>query len=222
MQNLHDLFVFAVQNGLSQNTLLLLLLLPAVATLVVFFRVLVGLEYLNINRAIFLSLGVASLGLAQGLFFFIATVGLDLLFHALLERKRLLPPAKYGFSLLAMMLILLILFTLAAYIKADITRTILSLNIVSVLLIVISSHAMFQSSPGDPALRPLAWILQMIIFLAGSFFILTSPVVQAFAFDSPLVFLAMIIVLMIVLGRFKGLRLIEYVRFASVMLKKES
>lgn len=221
---LNDLFTFAIQNGLPQdtlllnNSLLLLLLLPAVATLVIFFRVVIGLEYLQLSRAIFLSMGFAALGLGLGLFFFLLSIGLDLLIKFAFDRVKLLPQAKYSIVLFFTLLLLLSFFITAGYVTKD---GFASLDIVSVLLIVVSAQGMLQIGPGDSRLHPFAWLVEMILFLYMSFFLLASPALQKIVLESPILYLGSLVVLMLLLGRFKGLRLNELFRFFHVISNKE-
>lgn len=215
---LSDLFVFAVQNGLPQDTLLFLLLLPAVAALVIFFRVVIGVEYLQLNRAIFLALGVASLGMYLGIFFFLASIVLDIGIRSLLEGRRLLPPAKYALVLLFTMLILLAFLILAGYFSKP---SLVSLSIIPILLIIVNAQGMLQISPGDSMWRPFAWLLQMFIFLYGSFLLLTMPSIQEFALRSPSLYVGILVIVMLILGRYRGLRVSEFFRFFKVISKPE-
>lgn len=215
---LSDLFTFALQNGLPQDTLLFLLLLPAVATLVIMFRVVIGVEYLQLNRAIFLALGVASLGMYLGIFFFLASIVLDIGIRSLLEGRRILPPAKYALVLLFTMLALLALLILAGYFSSP---SLVSLSIIPILLIIVNAQGMLQISPGDSWRRPFAWLAQMLVFLYGSFLLLTTPSLQEFVLRSPLLYLGILVILMVALGKYRGLRLSEFVRFFSVISKPE-
>lgn len=215
---INDLLTFSIQNGVSQSTFLLLLLIPAVATLVTFFKVVIGLEYLQLSRGIFLSLGVASIGFGYGLLFFIIGIALDFLLRLALERRRLLPPAKHALSVLFASVVMMCLFIFAGYFTR---QEFLSLDIIPVLLILVNSQGIFQVNPGDHPLRPVGWLLGMILFLYGGFLLLTSQTLQTFALTSPVLFLAVLLVLLLILGRFRGLRIVELFRFFRVISRQE-
>lgn len=218
---LSDVLLFAMRNGIPQNTLLLLLLLPAVAALVIFFRVVIGVEYLGLNRGIFLALGIASLGL-HGLFFFLASIMADIAIRGALERRRLLPPAKYALVLFITLLILLSLFIAAAYSSKDPSNNaFLSLGILPILLIIVSAQGMLQINPGDSLWRPFGWLAEMLIFLGGGFFLLTSLAMRQFVISSPGIYVVSLLIIMIALGKYRGLRVSEFFRFVKVMSKPE-
>jgi len=213
-----DLFTFALQNGLSEQTLRWILLLPLVATWVIFFRVVVGLEHLALNRGLLLALGVSLLGLGWGIFFFFFAVALDLFLHGILDNRRLLPPATYALILFFTLLALLLLLMGAGYFtKTDL----IGLGILPILLVIVSAQGMLQINPGDPPRRPAFWLTGMLLFLGGGFFLLTSPEIQDFAFSSPIIYVVIIFLLMITLGRFRGLRLNEHARFFKIISRNQ-
>lgn len=213
---LHDLFAFSLQNGLPQDTLLLLLLLPSLALLVVFFRVVIGLSDLPVHRGIFLALGVSFIGLRYGGLFLITIFLLDFFIRVFLERRRLLPVAKDALSLLFLSLVFLAIFIASGYFTRE---EILSLNILPVLLLLAGAPGMFQINPGDHPLRPFLWLLGIGLFLSGSFFIINWVWLHAFIFSSPLLYIGMVSFLLIFLARFPGLRVVEFFRFFRVLVR---
>ncbi|MBI3273932.1 MAG: hypothetical protein HYZ69_02200 [Candidatus Colwellbacteria bacterium] len=213
---LQDLFTFAIANGLPQDTLLLLLLLPSLALLVVFFRVVIGLSYLSVHRGIFLALGVSFVGLRYGGLFLIITFLLDFFIRAFLESRRLLPPAKDALSLLFLSLVFLAIFITSGYFTKEV---ILSLDILPIILLLVSAQGMFQINPGDHPLRPFLWLLGIGLFLSGSFFIITWAWLHAFILSSPLLYIGIVGFLLIFLARFPGLRVVEFFRFFRVLTR---
>lgn len=213
---LSDLLTFSIQNGLPEQTVLLLLLLPALAALVIFFRVVVGMGELQMHRGIFLALGVGLLGIKYGLFIFFVTLFFDALVNYVLGEERFLPPAKHAISLFFVSLIVLAALILAGYF----TKSVLIVqDTLLILFVVVSSQGLLQFHLGDHPLKPFTWLLGMAAFLYLGFLLVSSPVVHAFILRSTLLYLGILLTLLFLLARFKGLRFAEYIRFYKVITR---
>lgn len=211
---LSDLFTFSIQNGLPQETIHLLLLIPLLATLVVFFRVVVGVGELQLNRGIFLLLGVGLLGLRYGIFIFLIALLCDLGIQKLLEKARLLVPAKHAISIFFMSIVSLGVFIMAGYFTKSIFIT---QQILLTLLIIVNTQGLLQLHPGDHPLRPVAWLAQILLFLYIGSLLIASVWLQAFLLQSPLLSMGALILIIFFLARFRGLRVVEYIRFWNVI-----
>lgn len=216
---LSELLTFSVQNGLSQDMLLFLLLLPALGVLIVFFRVVIGLP-VPLYRGIFLALAIQSesLGLFYGFAFFVCAVIIDVGVRKLLERWRLLLPARHVFSIFLLSVAALGVFIFAGYFSKE---TLLTIEFLPLLLILVSAQGILQIHPGDHPLKPVFWLLGMALVLASSFFLLSSPPLHSFILSSPLLFLLLLLFSLLLLARFRGLRLVEYVRFFSIIFRSD-
>lgn len=214
-----ELFSFSIQNGLSENMLLFLFLLPALGILIIFFRIVIGLP-VPLYRGILLALAIQSesLGFFYGITFFIAAVIIDVLTRKLLERWRLLLPARHVFSLFLLSIIAVSILTFAGYFSKE---TLLAVEVLPLLLILVSAQGIVQVHPGDHPLKPLFWLLGMVLLLASSFYLLSSSTLHGFILSSPVLFALILFVVLLFLARFRGLRLVEYVRFFSIMSRPD-
>lgn len=216
---LSDLFSFSIQNGLAEDMLLFLLILPALGILIIFFRIVIGLP-VPLYRGIFLALAIQSesLGFFYGMLFFIAAVVIDVLVRKLLERWRLLLPARHVFSLFLLSIIAVSILTLAGYFSKE---SLLAIEFLPLLIILVSAQGILHIHPGEHPLKPAFWFLGMVLLLASSFYLLTSSQLHAFILSSPVLFVLILLFILLFLARFRGLRLVEYVRFFSIMSRSD-
>jgi len=214
---LQDLFTFVIENGLAQDTLLSLLILPALAALIVFFQIVVGLTDLSLIRGILLTLGMVSVGLSYGFFFFLVAFILDFLIRTLLEQQGMLRPAKNAFSLFFLALAFIVIFIFGGYFTK---KGLLALDILPVLLILVTSQGMLQLNLGDHPLRPFIWLLGTSVFLYLAYSLVTSVKIQTIALTSPSLFLGIVFLIILFLARFRGLRLVEFFRFFKIIVKE--
>lgn len=213
---LSDLFTFSIQNGLPQDTIYLLLLLPLLATLVIFFRVIVGIGELQLTKGIFLILGIGLLGLRYGIFIFLIALACDLAIQKVLERARLLPPAKHAVSIFFISLIFLGIFITAGYFTKNVF---IDQQILLTLLIIVTTQGLLQIHPGDHPLRPLTWLAQILIFIYIGSLLVNSRSIQSFLLQSPFLSIGILFIIILFIARFRGLRVTEYVRFFNVITK---
>lgn len=213
---LSDLFTFSIQNGLPQNTIHLLLLLPLLAAFVIFFRVVVGAGEIQLNKGIFLMLGVGLLELRYGIFIFLIALICDFGIQKALERVRLLPYAKHALSIFFISIVFLGIFITAGYFTKNMFIT---QQILLVILIIVNTQGLLQLHPGDHPLRPVAWLVQILIFLYIGSLLINSVFIQTFLLQSPFLSMGILFIIILFLARFRGLRLAEYVRFMNVIKK---
>ncbi len=199
--------------------ILFLLLLPALGVLIIFFRIIVGIP-VPLYRGIFLALAMQSesFGFFYGIAFFAGAVIIDVSLRKLLERKRFLLAARHVFSLFMLSIIALGVFTFAGYFSKE---GLLAIDILPLLLILVSAQGILQIHPGEHPLKPVFWFLGMVFLLASSFYLLTSSQLHAFILSSPFLFGLILLFILLFLARFRGLRLVEYVRFFAFVSRSD-
>jgi hypothetical protein len=161
-----------------------------------------------------LALGVNLVGLIYGVILFFASILLDIIIRKLLEHSRLLPPTKHALSLITIGLVLLGSFITAGYFG---NTDFAALNIISVLLILVSSQGMLHINPGDHPLKPFLWFIGIVFFLYTSFLVFNSWQLHAFIVESPILYGIVLLIIILFLARFRSLRLIEFFRFISII-----
>jgi hypothetical protein len=211
-----NLIAFAVQysvrQGVPSNTIMLILLLPFLATIIVFFRYIIGLSGLGLLVPIALSITLLSTGLLAGIILLATILATSYLARLSLKRVRIMQLPKLALSMWLMAISIVGILTLSA------TRGILSVQDISIfpilLLILLSDRVvpLFLE-------RSMIEVLQitLITFLLGliGYYLLSWEALQTFVILYPETIL-LTVPLNIIMGRYFGLRATEYMRFKSI------
>ncbi|MEK7571580.1 MAG: 7TM domain-containing protein, partial [Patescibacteria group bacterium] len=203
---------YAVKEGVPTNTIILILLLPFLATIVVFFRYIIGLTGLGLLVPIALSITLLSTGLVAG-FILLATILIaSYLARVILKRIRIMQLPKLALSmwLVAISIVAVLTFSAAGGILS-----VQNISIFPILLLVILSDrvvALFLE-------RSMKEVLQvtLITLLLGviGFFLLSWDSLRTFVLLYPEIIL-LCVPLNILMGRYFGLRVSEYMRFRQI------
>jgi transglutaminase-like putative cysteine protease len=191
------------------SALTLILVLPLIATIVVVARIVVGLETFGMFGPVIVALAFLTTGLWWGTLIFVVIVGLGVLLRSALQRLRLQAVAR-----------LAILIALVSAVMGGLTGIgaalgvgpLLNISIFPMIIMsnVIESFAASQVEFGTAqAVRMTVstLFLSMVCYLA-----VDRTGVQALVLAYPEILLATV-VLDVLLGKWRGLRLLEYVRF---------
>ena len=204
-----DAWMRIVRAQVPLSALTLILVLPMIATVVVVARVVVGLETFGMFGPVIVSLAFLTTGLGWGTVIFIVIVGLGVLLRSALQRLRLQAVSR-----------LAILIALVSAVMGGLTVVgaalgigpLLNISIFPMIIMsnVIESFAASQVEFGTAHAARLTantLLLSVICFLA-----VERTGVQAMVLAYPEIVLAAV-VLDVALGKWRGLRLLEYLRF---------
>jgi hypothetical protein len=212
-----NFFAYAVQTaikvGVPANTVMLILLLPVLATIVVFLRHVIGIPSIGLLVPIALSITLLATGLTAGVIL-ITTILLATTFARLIfKRFRIMQLPKLSLSLLIVSLFVFIALTASASVGVLQVR---SLSIFPILLfIILSERIVALQLERAPREIILVIVTTFAMSLIG-FFLLRSEMLRTLVLLYPETVL-LLIPINIVIGRYFGLRLSEYVRFAPIL-----
>ena len=205
-----------VDAGVPVRTVSLLLMLPVIATMVAFFRQVVGIKAFGIYTPSIITFALLAFdpnGLKYGIAIFIAVIGVGMLTRYLLRRLRILYLPRVAITISTISIA--ILGVLAA--SAAFSRTGLASISIFPLLIMITLAEKFiatQIEKGDRVALMLA-LETLIISLVGYFLLSYHPFTELMLRYPWLVLLTFAI--NIALGKWTGLRLSEYLRFRQLI-----
>lgn len=209
---------YLIQNGVSTQTVFLLLALPFLALLVSFSRQLIGLKTFSMYEPLVLAYALYFISptFSEGL-----KIGLPIIFIAwavseitrrVLEKFRLHYISKVSLKISLAAIIILGLMTIAAYFNlVSFTKV----NPFSVILLItlVESVSLFQVKIGS--LKTNLVSLETLLVALLSYLILASNWVELKLITYPyVVFLP--IFLNFFVGRLQGLRLSEFIRFRDI------
>lgn len=203
---------YAVNIGVPANTIILILLLPFLATLVAFVRHILGLPSLELLVPITLSITLIATGLTAGFILLITILIASVISRLLLKRIRIMYLPKMAFSLLVVSIFVFLSLTYSASI--GILR-VKQLSIFPVLIFIILSDKIVTLQLERSA-KETAYITVITIGLGILGYILLSyEHLRNFIILYPEMILLLIPVNLLI-GRYFGLRLTEYLRFAPI------
>jgi len=203
---------YAVGVGIPSNTVMLILLLPVLATLVAFFRHLIGLPSLDMLVPVALSVTLVSTGLAAGGILLLSIIMASIIGRIILKNVRIMQLPKKALSVLVVAIFVFLTLTASAAGGILVVRQI---SIFPILILVLLGERIMSLQLAR-SLRETVFITSVTLILGiAGFLVLTSSRLS----HGVLVYPEAIFVLVpvnIMIGRYFGLRLTEYFRFSQV------
>lgn len=208
---LSSLVNFMLTHGVSSQTVTLLLMLPLIATILAFFKQVIGITTFGLYTPSIVSLSFLALGWKLGLFFLLFILISGYATRQLMKKWRLLYIPKVAIILTVVSLTVLILIGIGAYL--DIT---LSGDTIFVLLIMSTLTESFLTVKAEEGWKAaLIGIGETVLAALVCVFIVQLSFIQSVILAYPELILITIVV-NVFLGKWTGLRLVEYFRFREV------
>jgi hypothetical protein len=216
---LFNMFAYAVQQavllGVPVNTIILILLLPFLATIVIFLHYIIGLPVYNILVPVAFSITLVATGLTAGLVLLGVILLASTLARMLLKKLRIMHMAKLALSLLVVSVFVFGALVIGVTNGAIAVKT---LSIFPVLLLILLSERIVAIQLERN--RKETIILTSTILGIGIFgyFLLTNKTVQSFILLYPELLLALVFV-NVAIGKYFGLRITELFRFRDLLTR---
>ncbi len=208
---LSSLVNYMLTHGISSQTVLLLLMLPIIATILAFLKQVIGITTFGLYTPSIIALSFLALGWWVGLLFLTFILATGYLTRAIMKRWRLLYIPKVAIVLTAVSFTLLLLIGIGTMLNVTFSR-----DTVFILLIMSSLTENFLSMKSEQgwrsAIMGIGETVAAALLCVG--IVQWSPL-QSFILAYPEVILLTVIVNAF-LGRWTGLRLLEYIRFREV------
>lgn len=209
----------SVENGVPANTLVLLLLLPVVATVIAATRQLIGIRGFGIFLPAALSVTFVAMGPVLGIFLFLIIGAISMLVRLLTRKFKLKLQYLPRMALILWFVafgILGILFV-SPYINYSSLKNV-SIFPVLVLTLLVEDFTKIQL--GKSVKTAIGITSQTLILSLLSYLFLTFSPFQRYVLLNPEITLLVTFVVDIVLGRYIGLRFMEYKRFRKLINSK--
>jgi hypothetical protein len=204
---------YAVRSGVPANTIVLILLLPFLATIVTAVRHVIGLPSIGLLVPIALSITLLATGITAGLILLAAILIASILSRFILKRVRIMQLPKLALSMLFVVLFIFATLTVGA---AQGYLRVTDLSIFPVLLLILLSDRVVALFLERSLSETIEITLITLILGIGGFLILSLDMIRNVILLYPELVL-LLIPINIIIGRYFGLRLTEYARFAPVM-----
>lgn len=205
--------LYAVNSGVPANTIILILLLPLLATIIVSFRYLIGLSGLGLLVPIALSVTLLATGLTPGFILLAAILIASFFSRFVLKRIRIMQMPKMALSMLvAAIFVVATLTASAAYGIFDV----INLSIFPILVFLLLSDrivALFLERNLSETIQTT--LVTLLLGILG-FALLSWDSLRSLILLYPELIL-LLIPLNILIGRYFGLRVTEYIKFQPVI-----
>lgn len=209
---LSSLITSFIAKGVSSSSVYLILMIPFLACVVVFFRQIIGLSTFGIYTPVITAASFYILGIWFGIVTFLFAVIIGYLFKYILNKIELLYLSKVALNLGIISLSFLIVVWLILFTNANV-----SLTVAIFPIIVMSSAAeKFMAAQSEEGFKgALFGILETLIVVVASYYLVIWTAFNNVVMSWPeLVIIPLLLILLI--GKFSGLRLSEYLRFRSL------
>lgn len=207
----------AISSGVPAETIVLLLLLPLVASFIAGSRHLIGIRGFGIFLPSALAASFVEIGPLAGIFLFLVIVSIATLMRIFLRKVkfRLQYLPRMALILWTTVLCVLALFVLVP--KFTNNPEIASVSIFPVLILILLSEDFIRVQLGKSLRSAVMLTSETLILSLFAYSFFESKFLQGFALLNPEVFLILIFAFNIFLGRYSGLRLREVWRFRRLL-----
>lgn len=202
---------------MSQDLLSWLLVLPTAITAVVFARQIIGIKSSSIATPLFLGSVFSVIGVQPGLLMYAAILGTGLIARFVLGKIRLLYLPKVAVLLITAIATLIAVFSFIPskdpfrFPQTTLAFIVLALSAEPFLTLLLERSPRKLIAPiGE------AFVLSIIVFL-----LITWGYLRELALSYPLFILLGTLVINVLVGRWTGLRLFEYVRFGNIIFRQK-
>jgi hypothetical protein len=206
----------AVSAGVSANTIVLLLLLPFIAMIIAAARHLIGLRGFGIFLPAALSVTFIAIGPIIGIILFLVIIVASSLFRFV--TRRLAVKFQY-LPRMAFLLLFVVLGVLGVLFLTPVVRQpdLANISIFPVLILVLLAEDFTRVQLGKSVKTAINLTTETLILALVSYLFLTLKPLQAYALLNPEIFLTIVAILDFAMGKYVGLRLMEYIRFRKLM-----
>jgi hypothetical protein len=208
------ILTFFLNEGVPFETIKLILMLPIIATLIAFLRQVIGIKAFGIYTPLLVTFAfLATDGLRYGILIFVMNILIGMLMRIALKTFRLLYLPRVAIMLTIVALSILLMLAIGGSLK----RTgLASVSIFPILIMItlVEKFIAVQIEKGDRAAILLATETLLISILG--FYIASWEVLIHFIAFYPWVIL-LTIPLNVIIGKWTGLRLSEYLRFGEII-----
>lgn len=208
---LSSLVTTMLTHGVSSQTVILLLMLPIIATILTFLKQVIGMTTFGLYTPAIVALSFLALGVQLGLLFLIIILTVGYTTRSCMQRFRLLYIPKVAIILTAVSITLLIILGVGTLFGLTLPR-----DTVFILLILSTLSESFLNLTSEEGWFSAVLAVSETVFAALlSVFIVQWGILQSLVLAYPELVLLTLFV-NVFLGRWTGLRLVEYFRFREV------
>lgn len=204
----------AVANGMPANIIVILLTFPVVASLVALSRHIIGLKGFGIYIPAVLSVAFVSTGILTGITVFMAVLLSALVTRPILKKLKLPVLPRTAMLLLSVTTAILALMLIGSFYSIDM---ILDISIFPLLIIILLTENFMETQLFNSQKEALQITFETLLTAVLCSLIIGSQEIQKFVILLPELTLLGVVIINIIIGKYTGLRLLEYMRFRDLL-----
>lgn len=197
--------LLAVKSGIPWQTIVILLLFPLVASLIAAARYLIGIRSFGIFTPAMLAVAFLATGIVQGALLFLIILGVATLARLIIK--------KFKIHYLARMALLLWFICLGVFVSLFWLQA----SIFPILILILLAESFIEVQIGKSTQEAVRLTLETFILAAVSFGLLSWQWLQKVVLSWPELVVLGTAIFNLLVGRFSGLRLLEYRRFRKLV-----
>ena len=206
----------AVSDGVSPNTLVLLFLFPLVAALVAFSRQVLGVSGFGMITPALLSVAFLSTGGLVGLALLLFILGVATLGRMLLRKVKVPYLPKLAILIWVVSMAVLLLLLMSPTIGLE---RLMSVGIFPIMLFVLLAETFIEAQITRSFSTSMWMTVETIILALIAYKVMSAPWIQSWVLLHPEMSVVVILGLDLLIGKYKGLRLLEIWRFRKLLRK---
>lgn len=203
----------AIRRGVPANTIVLILLFPLVAAVIAASRHLVGIRGFGIFLPAVLSVVFVSTGIVDGLLLFLTIIVVATGGRMILRKMKLQYLPRMALVLWFVCLGVLAILFLSPVLNFE---TVIDLSIFPILILILLAERFIGIQIGKSMREAVRMTFQTLILALICSFVLQLEFLQKFVLLKPELFILTIAVFNLYVGKYTGLRFLEYKKFKDL------
>lgn len=207
-------FEYLINQGLSRQDLLILLSTPVLILLITFSRQVIGLRGFGLFAPLFITYGFLELGFASGMYIIVSTIIVATAMRYLLKHLRILYFPRIAFILSITISSLFLVFLSAPLFNFPFN---FKSPILGMLAIVVFAERLTAVQIEQDLKTSIILTAETLFVSLAGFFLIFWPPFQDLIMNNPIAIIVVSLLLTLLLGRWSGLRILEYIRFSQII-----
>ena len=208
---------FMIAQGIPSNTIVLLLMLPVIATIIALLKQVIGITTFGLYTPAIITLSFLALGLKFGLTILIIILATGAILRKALERMRLLHIPRIAILFTISTFILLLMLAFGTYAGV---RELATIAVFPMLIMTTLAEKFVSAQSGKGVYAAILLMIETTVVSLICYWVVEWQYLQNLMLSYPEILLLLIVV-NLALGRWTGLRIFEYIRFREVMRHAE-
>lgn len=208
----------AIDRGVSTNTIVLLLLLPLIATLVSFLHYVVGLSGYGIFMPTMIAVAFLSTGFFGGLLLFALILAISLLGNMILKKFKIhFWPAR-AINLMFISVAVFALMLLTSFVNViDISE----ISIFPILFMILLAEEFVRTQLVKSKKEAKKLMMGTIVLALAGAMVMSLGSIQNLVLKYPELIILIVLVSNLIIGNYSGIRLTEITRFKGAIRQKK-